>query len=620
MRPPGTGRTIGGGGEPSWGKLGALFHRRRDLLLILALIAVTVLSYLPLFRAGFIRYDDPMYVGPNTFMGQGLKWSVIKHIFTSLHYDQYYPVTLLSHAFDCQLFGQDATLHHVMSLAFHALNVILVFLVLRRMTRRTWRSVFVAALFAVHPLHVEAVAWIAERKELLCTLFALLAIWAYISYVESRSVRRYFWVLFWFALSLLSKPMSVTLPLLLLLLDYWPLGRWTLGGSALAEDSGRQGDSKGRRQNQAAAALRWFRRTAWPLILEKIPLFAMSAAMALITLVANLQGGSVTGLSHFSLIDRAGDAFYAYGQYLVKTFFPVGLAVFYPLHRGGVPAVEVGACELLFLLITALCILRAKRQPFLIVGWLWFVIALAPVIGFLRVGSAQAYADRYTYFSLLGLFAAVTFWIAQMVESSTRAKKISAFVALGLLASLSFLSYRQAGYWRNTVTLFRHDLEVAPRDNYLALAVLGGEYLSEGNLEAGKAYLKRSIQIMPRYSESWARLGKALARQGEFPQAEACLRQAFRFGGLRNPETNYFMGWVLGNEGKAKESLRYLENAVRLRPDYPAAEVELARQLIVLHQEGRARGVLLGVLRRHPGSRRARAMLDAMNRGVRGGE
>jgi tetratricopeptide (TPR) repeat protein len=340
----------------------------------------------------------------------------------------------------------------------------------------------------------------------------------------------------------------------------------------------------------------------------------MSTLAGLLTIIANYRGGAITSLSYSPLTQRLVTAAYAYGQYLIKTLFPVGLAVFYPLPPGGVPIGQAEASALLLVLITALVVLRIRKRPYLIVGWLWFLVALVPVVGLFQVGSAQAYADRYTYFSQIGLFLGITFWVSESVEYRTRAKAVAISVGSLLLIAFSWLTFVQAGYWRNSYTLFMHDLEVAPKGNYLASAVLGGVFTDAGDHSVAKDYLMKSIEARPGYYESWICLGEIAAREGDYAKAEYLLQRAFRLGGYRSPEANYYMGWVLGRQGKPAEAVKCLANAVRLQPRYLAAEVELARQLMAAGKAPQAKQVLLDIIQRHPTDGQVRLMLDELAR------
>ncbi len=447
--------------------------------LLLLMIAA---AFLPLVNAQFIIYDDQAFVTDNKVVQQGMTWEGIKVAFTSLPFHLYMPVTLISHMLDCQIFGVDPLGHHLTSVALHGLNTVLLFLLLIRMTKAPWRSWVVAALFAIHPMHVEAVAWIAERKELLSGLFGLLAMGAYTRYAQAPRRRTMALVFLWMLLGLLCKPMLVTLPCLLLLLDIWPLGRLHPFKAAAAP-----AESPGKRAGHASRGLGlgvrfrsgWLRELK-PLLVEKIPLFGLGAALSLSSLITNKLGGALDSLEFLPMSARIGNALYAYGQYLAKLFVPVGMTVFYPHELMHLPWWMAILSAILLLLLTFFFLHIAGQKPYFLVGWLWFLGMLVPVIGIIQVGSLQSYADRYTYFTYTGLFMALVWGAAEWARSWGRsaARIGDIFLAL-LLVLLGCQTFLQSMTWKDTETVFAHSLMVEPEGNYVALCLLGMERYHE---------------------------------------------------------------------------------------------------------------------------------------------
>jgi hypothetical protein len=452
-------------------------HRRPTLLPGAALALLTLLAYLPTLHNGFVNLDDGFYVTGNPWVLKGLTREGLAWALTANVANNWHPLTLVSHMLDVQLFGLHAAGHHGTSLALHIANVLLLFGVLRGMTGAAGRSALVAALFAVHPTHVESVAWVAERKDVLSALFWILAMGAWTAWTRRPSTGRYLLVMTLMSLGLASKPMVVTLPFALLLLDLWPLGRLRLGGKRL--------------------------------ILEKLPLLALSAASSLVTL--RYQTTSMVSLDLLPWTFRLSNAAVSYAAYLGKTLFPWHLAVFYPILA--IPAWKVAGSLALLLAITAFTLWRARRSPWLLTGWLWFLGTLVPVIGLVQVGR-QAMADRYLYLPSIGLFLAIVWGIAELVKR--RAALAAGVVVLALAAG----TWAQAGTWRDSVTLYRHALAVT-RHNYVAHVGLAKAYVAQRNWNGAAEQYRAALALRPEFRE--ARLGlDAVLRQAGREEGPAC--------------------------------------------------------------------------------------------------
>jgi len=454
-------------------------HRRPALLPYAALALLTLLAWLPTLHNGFVNLDDGFYVTGNPWVLKGLTREGLAWTLTANVANNWHPLTLVSHMLDVQIFGLHAAGHHGTSLALHIANVLLLFAVLRGMTGAPGRSALVAALFAVHPTHVESVAWVAERKDVLSALFWILAMGAWTAWTRRPSTGRYLLVMVLMILGLASKPMVVTLPFALLLLDLWPLDRLQLG---------------------------WRR-----LILEKLPLLALSAASSLVTL--RYQTTSMVSLDLLPWTFRLSNAAVSYAAYLGKTLFPWHLAVFYPILA--IPAWKVVGSLALLLAITALAVWKARRFPWLLTGWLWFLGTLVPVIGLVQVGR-QAMADRYLYLPSIGLFLALVWGIAELVKPR-RVRIAVAAVAVLLLATGTWMQVRS---WRDSVTLYRHALAVT-ENNYVAHVGLAKALVAKRDWDGAAEQFRAAIALRPEFRE--ARLGlEAVLRAAGREEGPAC--------------------------------------------------------------------------------------------------
>jgi tetratricopeptide (TPR) repeat protein len=513
---------------------------RRDAIAMALLVLLTAATFSPIRHAPFIDYDDDEYVTSNAHIREGLSADGALWALTSAAAANWHPLTWLSHMLDVELWGLNPRPMHIENVFVHALNVGLVFLVLRAMTGRFWPAVAAAGLWGLHPLRVESVAWIAERKDLLSTAFFLLTILAYVWYAARPSVGRYLLVVAAFAMALMSKPMVVTLPAVLLLIDAWPLQRAGL--------SSRRG---------------WGR-----LLAEKMPLAAMSIAVALVTLLVQTEGGAVRTQRH-PFTDRLANAAVAYVRYLGKTIYPVDLSIFYPYPRAWGSAAVVGAAATL-LTITALAVWQARGRPYLLVGWLFFLGTMVPVVGlFVHVGE-QSMADRYTYIPGIGLSLMVVWLAADLRE---RLPAIAAPVTAGVCIAvvLALLTIRQIGYWREgTLGLFQHALDVTS-DNWLAHSHVGSQLVLLGPQRWPEAerHFRRAIELDPSFGEAHYNLGNLMQRQGRQLEAIEQYAVALRVNPMV-PEVWFNRGQAELLLGRTAAGIQSLEMALQLAPVSPA--------------------------------------------------
>ncbi|HZV33592.1 MAG TPA: tetratricopeptide repeat protein, partial [Verrucomicrobiae bacterium] len=532
-------------------KTAGIANQFRQLLIICgALVALTLAVYWPDLHHDFVNYDDGEYVIDNSAIQNGLNWSLVKWAFTTGHASNWHPLTWISHAIDCRFFGLKAGGHHLVSLLIHAANVLLLFWVLWEMTGAMWRSAFVAALFAWHPLHVESVAWVSERKDVLSAFFWLLTMLAYQRYAVRGPKFRIWYcaTLLFFVLGLLSKPMVVTLPFVLLLLDYWPMRRISDCGLEIADS--RQG-KKGALDPSSIRKL----------IVEKVPFFLFAVASSVVTFLVQRKGGAVS--SSLTLPARLENALISYVRYIGKTFWPENLSVLYP-HPGSWPMIWVIAAGVLLVVVSAGLIVTARTRPYLPVGWFWFLGTLVPVIGVVQVG-VQSMADRYTYLPAIGLFLMIAWGLPDLL-GSWRGKNwaLGAGSVMSLAACL-LLTHRQVQYWQDGGTLFRHVVS-ATKDNYLAYNNLGFYLEDHGKPDEAMTNYLQSISINPNYEDAQNNIGHLLAAKGKYQEAIAHYQIALRIKpSLVEAHNN--LGNALGAIGKQDEAIAEYQTALRINPD-----------------------------------------------------
>jgi tetratricopeptide (TPR) repeat protein len=525
---------------------------RTVLLTCVLLVGATLLAFGRVTGNDFVNYDDPDHVTENPYVRAGLSPAGVRWAFTTTHAVNpcWQPLAWLSLMLDTTLQGTEPSGYHRTSLLLHVANTLLLFLFLRRATGRVGPSGVVAAFFALHPLHVESVAWAAERKDVLSTLFGLLALWAYVGYAARPGLGRYVLVLVAFALGLLAKPMLVTLPCVLLLLDYWPLGRWRPAGTPAPDTSAAA---------VVPAPLGW-------LLAEKVPLFVLAAGASVMTLLA--QQGVVAPAEHVPLPARLANAVTAYVTYLRQTFWPAGLAVFYPYFPDKVSPGSVAAGTVLLGALSATFLGAARRWPYLAVGWLWFLGTLVPVIGLVQVGT-HAHADRYTYVPLIGLFLLLT-WSGADLLAHWRVSETFTVAIVGLLlgACLS-CTWRQVGTWHDSVTLWRHALDVTA-DNYLAHDNLGVFLWKRGERTEALAHYTEAVRINPAFASAHYNLSVALAARGQADQAIEHVREAVRLN-PRHAPAQHNLGMALWTRGRLDEAADHCTAALAVNPAYASA-------------------------------------------------
>lgn len=543
---------------PAAGTSNARRRDRLDLGLALILLAATILAYQPAWTAQFVTLDDPQYVTANPQVKAGLSRDGVRWAFTTMHDGNWFPLTWLSHMAIVSAFGLDSRFHHLANLALHAASALLLFAALRRLTGARWPSALVAALFALHPLHVESVAWVAERKDVLSGLFWMLTFAGYARYAERPGWRRYWLVAVPFALGLLSKSMIVTLPFVLLLLDWWPLGRIDLAG----DDA------------------RW--RSAGRLVLEKVPLLAMTAAAAVVTFIAQQRTGSVAQLEQVPLGLRAANATWSVVAYAASFVWPSGLAVFYP-YPPAIPWWRTAAAAAGLLAVSAAVARRVAASAYLAVGWLWYLGTLVPVLGLVQVGS-QARADRYTYIPTIGLSIMVAWGAADWASKRERRRMPVCGVGVACAAACAVLTWNQAQTWRTSATLFGHALEVTA-DNFVALDGAGLQLRLQGRIDEAIARFDQAVRLAPAFAVGRNNLGEALLARGQAEQALPHLREAVRLNpNLR--EARISLGMAESALGQPDEAIAVYEEAVRQWPDYANARSRLG---LALAERGRAR-------------------------------
>jgi tetratricopeptide (TPR) repeat protein len=536
--------------------------------LALLLGAVTLAIYMPVKGHDFLDLDDDYYVTHNYAVQHGLTWQNCQWAFATFHAANWHPLTWISHMADCQFFGLNSGAHHLMNVFFHTANALLLLVVLGRMTGKPFPSFVVAALFAWHPLHVETVAWVAERKDVLSTFFALWSLMFYVQYVQIHGRRAYWLSLFFFLCSLLSKPMFVTFPGVLLLLDFWPLGRVSREGFHLAE-------------------LR-------PLIIEKIPHLLLTAALCGITFWAQRTGGAVMALGDWPVSDRLENALFSLGCYLFKIVCPVNLALLYPLAPISITKLILAATGVA---AVSVWFWKWRTNRYGMVGWLWFVGTLVPVIGLVQVGDA-AMADRYTYFPSIGLFMAFVFGLEEWATQSLPRLKILMTAEWLVLAVCLGLTVHQLTYWRNTETLFRHTLAITPK-NGPAHLVLGRNYDWDGRYDEALVEYQKVLRDSPRMPQMHLVIGDVLLKLGRTDEAMAEYRLELKTG--PNPSmVHNSIGMALAKKGDLAAAALEFQEAIRLSSHYAEPYLGLAKIHFMGRQNNEAAYDLLGAFHAQP--------------------
>ncbi|MGQ9783072.1 MAG: tetratricopeptide repeat protein [Armatimonadota bacterium] len=532
-------------------------------------MGITLFVYLQTATFNFTNFDDNVYIFQNEHVTKGFSWESLIWAFKSVCAGNWHPLTLISHMLDCQISGLDAGAHHLTSVILHTINSLLLFVVLWLMTDRRGLSWIVAMLFAVHPLHVESVAWLAERKDVLSTLFWFLTVLAYWYFTREPSLSRYILTLLLYMLGLLTKPMLVSLPITLLLLDYWPLKR--MQGFGVQRESGQL------HRIQSIASL----------FVEKIPLFILAAGSSIITFVVQHATGAVKPLDAFPLGVRLANAVWAYGQYIVKTFYPVRLACFYPHPGNTLPLWQVLITAIVLALVTMCAVMWRRKAPYLFVGWMWYVITLIPVIGIVQVGK-QSMADRYTYVPIIGVFV-LTVWSCYHLLNTIKQqigvplRYVALLVASIVVVILALGARRQTSYWRNDTTIWERALAVT-KNNAVAHYNLGTTLATQGDIEGAIEHFLKALRIDPRKHEAYANLGVMLAEKGRYEDAVRYLLKAVR---LRPRDAVYRanLGLALVQQGRYSEAIPHLKFALSKHPDDESCREALAEAVEQLRQE-----------------------------------
>ena len=564
---------------------------------------------------GFVSYDDHSYVAENPRVQSGVTWSGIKWAFTSFSQANWHPLTWLSHMLDCQVYGLNPAGHHATSVLLHTINTSLLFVLLRKMTGSLWRSFFVAALFGIHPLHVESVAWISERKDVLSGVFFMLTLIAYARYANQKDAvrgraRSWYWCSVGLnAAGLMCKPMLVTLPFVLVLLDYWLLARISPRSCSRRRQSALTSEAETSPPTDVGG---YDAKTVSPLreisglAVEKIPFLVLAGASCIITLLAQKSGGTVAVTEALPINARFENALVAWCRYLGKLFWPADLAVFYPYPSRWQPTTVIFAALLLAGLTAA--IVALFRRSYLVTGWFWFLGMLVPVIGLVQVGG-QSMADRYTYLPSIGIFIAVVWMSAELVGRIGRFRLAIPSLGVGVVFGCFLLTRTQVGYWKNTETLFTHALQVT-QGNYVALASLGNYELRNKNQPARAIELfERAIALKPDFAEVYNNLGYALYQSGRLDDATLRFKQAVQYG---YDLAHVSLGVALAARGRMDEALKEFETAVSLQPDSAEAQCNLGVALHALGRREEAERHLRLALELHPHFPQAERELNAL--------
>ncbi|NTW49680.1 MAG: tetratricopeptide repeat protein, partial [Chlorobiales bacterium] len=466
------------------------------MLISITLIVIIAAVFMQAGNHQFLDYDDEVYVTGNSRVASGITGENMIWAFTSVYAGNWHPLTWLSHMADVRFFGMNPRGHHLTNVVIHAISAVLLLLLLLRITGARWHSTFVAALFALHPLHVESVAWVAERKDVLSAFFWFLTMLLYSEYVKKPKKGLYILTLFSFALGLMSKSMLVTLPVVLLMMDYWPLGRYR---------NEEEGQSLRQRSGRVIA-----------LVKEKIPFFALSLCSGVVTIYAQHSGGAMSDLDVVPFGLRIENALIAYATYIIKTLWPHDLAVFYPFSFY-IPLWQVICSLIVFLVFSAAAIRGGRRYPYLAVGWFWYLVTLVPVIGLVQVG-VQSMADRYTYIPLTGLFIIVAWGVPDVMKGLQHRECILALLAGTVISASAVVTWQQLGHWRDSITLYRHTLQ-ATTGNYWIHYNLGGALANKGDLDEAIHEYRETLRINPNYAKAHNNLGFAFAAKGNLDSA-----------------------------------------------------------------------------------------------------
>ena len=527
-----------------------------NLLISLLLIFAIIVAYGQVRNFDFIDFDDGLYVTENRHVQEGLTIEGLVWAFTTFHSANWHPLTWLSHMLDCELYGLNPMGHHWTNLQLHMANTLLLFFILKLMTGAIWRSAFVAALFALHPLHVESVAWVSERKDVLSTFFGMLMIAAYYRYVKISGLKNYLLVIILLSLGLMAKPMLVTFPFVLLLLDYWPLKRFQL----INENS------------QPDEAPGFVRQPSFRLFLEKVPLFIPVVISSILTFSAQQGEGALVPLEALSIKTRFANALISYVSYVLKAIWPRNLAVYYPHPVGTLPVWQIFGAALLIAVVTygAICLL--KRHPYVAVGLFWYFGTLIPVIGLVQV-SDQAMADRYTYIPLTGLFIVVTWGVSELLAKWHYRKIFLGVSAVIILSALTACTFFQASHWKNTIALFENAVKVT-ENNYRALNNLGTALVDKGKNDEAILHFAEALRINPQKTDARNNLANVLFIQGKYGEAISHYYKVLKTNS-EHADAHYNLAYVLSTQGRLEEAVVHYKEALRINPENEKAHFNL---------------------------------------------
>ena len=586
--------------------------KKYTCLIVIFLIAASLITYGRIIGNGFIDLDDEQYITENKHVQSGINAESIQWAFTTTEAFNWHPLTWFSHMLDWRLFKDHAGGHHLISLLLHIGNVLLLFFFLNRTTKNLWSSAFVAAIFALHPLRVESVAWAAERKDVLSAFFGLAALYAYALYAEGPKFSRYIICLLLFALGLLAKPMLVTLPFVLMLLDLWPFERWQkalnpenmkpVHDAVLKKKKGKRPKVDSMIENKISAPAKSRGQKIFSLLWEKAPFVFLAIISSIVTFWAQNKGDNVASLQYIPLSERAVNAIISYASYLGKTFWPADLAVLYP-YPGYYPLWQVLGSGLLLIVVSIAAIFTLKKAPFLLVGWFWYLGTLVPVIGLVQVG-AQAMADRYTYLPSIGIGIMLAGGIPYLLKRAETRKKVLFPAGIAVIAILAVLTWRQCGYWKNSLLLFDHTLQITG-NNEVVHYFLGNALMKKGILQEAVNHFQEALKIAPGYSAAHYNLGNALKEQGNMQEALKEFRETVRIKpdyadahnniGIilemhfrkfdeaiyhyqqalkidpNNQGVHFNLGVALAKNGQLKEAVMELQTALYLNPNHEGA-------------------------------------------------
>jgi tetratricopeptide (TPR) repeat protein len=525
-------------------------EKYREVFVVLGLALLTFCAFNTILENDYITFDDPLYVTQNSAVKQGLTLPSIRWAFSTFKTANWYPLTWLSHMLDVQLYGLDAGGHHLTSLLIHLCNGVLIYGWLRYTTGAVWRSALAAVLFAVHPLRTESVAWVAERKDVLSCFFGLLTLWAYVFYVNKPNFSRYIWVFVFLTLGLMSKAMLVTWPILLLLLDVWPLKRW-----------------KGTIEGVQSQAVSWI-----TLLKEKVPLGGLAVIFSIVAFLSQKDQKAIVSLQDISFPLRLANVFTSYVQYLGKVFYPVYLAVYYPYQSIWL---IYALCYFAFFGMICLIVIRYfHRRPYLLIGWLWFIIGLLPVIGLVQIGN-QALADRYTYIPSIGLSIAIAWFIGDMSQRGKVWRRSAITLCILCLASLLCLTWRQTYYWKDSQTLYDRTLKIT-QNNWIIEGIYA-EYLKKiGHLDLAEQRALRVMDIIDDRPEIWFFLGTIYLEKNQLDKAELYLKKSFQLNCAYPQSVCFSLGQVYARQKKYDEARQYFNRAMELHFDSIAVFYALA--------------------------------------------